>query len=203
MIILSIIPWLLIGFRAACAPALIYIAIQHGPAQAALFVTLLILALLSDVFDGIIARYGSGQTEALRRWDSQVDTAFWLAAAAGIWLMHPGSFSATWQVFALIISMQALCYVVSLLKFGKENCTHAWLSKFWAVTLLIAFSRLALTGKPDGWLNLAVVSGFIAHLDVIAITLLLPQWRHDVPSCYHAYLIRRNKPFRTFKILNG
>ena len=117
--------------------------------------------------------------------------------------MHPATVVAEWRSFLLIIGMQAACYGISLLKFGKENCTHAWLSKLWAIFLLIAFAKLALTGLADGWFRAAVVVGFIAHLDVIGITLILPEWRHDVPSIYHAHLVRRGRPFRKFKLLNG
>ena len=38
--------------------------------------------------------------------------------------------------------MEALCYIISLGKFGKETCTHAFLSKLWGLSLLFAFTGL-------------------------------------------------------------
>ena len=45
-------------------------------------------ALISDIFDGIIARHLKVSTEKLRRWDSQVDTFFWLAVLIHAFVSH-------------------------------------------------------------------------------------------------------------------
>jgi phosphatidylglycerophosphate synthase len=173
------------------------------PHQSWLIVVLLWVGLISDIFDGIAARYLGCHTERLRRWDSQADTVFWLSALATAWLLHPNVLrSQTWAI-ALMLSMHLSCYVLSYLRFGKENCTHAWLSKLWALTLLIAFSQLLGAGQTQPWFLIAVGMGVVAHLDVMLITLLLPDWRHDVPSSYHALITRRGVPYTKHKWLNG
>ncbi len=197
------LPYALIAFRFLCAPSILILAWLGDTWRVPGILLLMHLGLLSDIFDGIVARHLGEQTEKMRRWDSQTDTIFWLAIAVASWHLHPMALlNEIWAITA-ILAMQAMCYVVSLLKFGKENCTHAWLSKLWALTLVLAFTRLIGWGEASFCFTLAVVSGLIAHVDVILITLILPRWEHDVPSAYHAWLVRKGVPFRKHKLLNG
>jgi CDP-diacylglycerol---glycerol-3-phosphate 3-phosphatidyltransferase len=174
-----------------------------APEQRYPLVILLWIGLISDIFDGIIARHVGCHTERLRRFDSQADTVFWLGALGCAAILDgPALWQQRWAI-ALMLGMHLCCYVVSWLKFGKENCTHAWLSKLWALTLLVAFTYLLGSGQTEPWFLTAVGVGVIAHLDVIGITLLLPDWQHDVPSSYHAWLTRRGVAYRKHKLLNG
>jgi len=43
----------------------------------------------------------------------------------------------------------------------------------------------------------------LSWLDIVAILLILPQWRSDVPSCYQACLIRRGTTFRTWRLFHS
>jgi len=99
--------------------------------------------------------------------------------------------------------MEASCYLISFLKFKKETCTHAFLSKMWGLSLLAAFSSLIGFNYAGFPFHLAIVLGLISHLDRILITLILPKWTHDVPSAYHAYLIRKGIWFKRNPLLNG
>jgi CDP-diacylglycerol---glycerol-3-phosphate 3-phosphatidyltransferase len=195
------LPYALIGLRLLCAPAMLALAWFY-PEQRHILVILLWIGVISDIFDGIIARHCGCQTEHLRRCDSQADTVFWLSALGSAALLDgPQLWGQRWAI-ALMLGMHLTCYLVSWLRFGKENCTHAFLSKLWALTLLVAFSYLLGAGETQPWFLVAVGMGVIAHLDVIAITLLLPSWQHDVPSSYHAWLSRRGVCYRKHKLLN-
>ena len=102
-----------------------------------------------------------------------------------------------------ILLMEVLCYVISIIKFKKETCTHAILSKLWGITLLIAFTALIGFKTAGVYYYTCVVVGFIAHLDVILILLILPKWTHDVPSSYHAFKIRKGIAIKRNKLFNG
>jgi hypothetical protein len=41
-------------------------------------------------------------------------------------------------------------------------------------------------------LPIALTAGIVAELETLAITMTLPSWRHDVPSVWHAWRIRRH-----------
>jgi len=43
---------------------------------------------------------------------------------------------------------------------------------------------LLLSGRAGWWLDAAILITILSHLDRIAITLLLPQWRTDVAGVW-------------------
>jgi CDP-diacylglycerol--glycerol-3-phosphate 3-phosphatidyltransferase len=106
-------------------------------------------------------------------------------------------------VIYALLAMEASCYLVSILRWGKETCTHAYLSKLWGLTLLAAFTDLIYNGHASTLFFVCLIAGIVSHLDRILITLIIPTWQHDVPSTYHAYRIRIGKPLRKFALFNG
>jgi CDP-diacylglycerol--glycerol-3-phosphate 3-phosphatidyltransferase len=197
------LPVLLIFFRLLLGPVMIALTYNYGKSSAPVLVVLLFLGMLSDIFDGIVARSTGVSTAKLRRMDSQTDLVFWLCAGWCAWLLHPHIIINDQYAIITIFVMEAATYVLSILKFGKETCTHAWLSKLWGITLFIALTSIIGFGYGGVPLALAVIFGIVSHIDVYLIILLLPEWTHDVPSCYHAWLIRKGKPFKKYRMFNG
>lgn len=197
------IPYLLILFRFLLAPTIIAISIFVGEEGAYLILILMFLGLVSDVFDGIIARKLKIDTEKMRRLDSQTDLIFWLSIAAGCYLIYPHLIKENKIGVVAILAMEVLCYLVSFIKFGKETCTHAFVSKMWGLTLLATFTSV-LGFAFGGWILVAcIIIGLISQLDVLMIILILPKWAHDIPSFYHAILIRKGIEFKKSKYLNS
>lgn len=184
------IPYILIAMRFLFAPIIFFLAYVKGEESRFLILALMFIGLLTDIFDGIIARKVGVSSEKLRRLDSQVDLIFWLSLGFAAYFLNPTLIRDEWHGILLIFIMEALCYIISWLKFGKETCTHAWLSKLWGLSLLLAFTFL-IGFQQVGWIfYLTIILGFISHLDVILIILILPKWNYDVPSSYHAWKIR-------------
>lgn len=197
------IPYLLILFRFLLAPTLIILSFLMGEDAAYIVLILMFLGLFSDIFDGIIARKLKIDTEKMRRLNSQTDLIFWLSIALSCYLIYPALIKENWIGVLAILIMEAMCYAVSLIKFGKETCTHAFVSKMWALTLLATFTSL-LGFAYGGWMmKTCIVLGLISQLDVILIILFLPKWTHDIPSFYHAILIRKGIEFKKSKYLNS
>lgn len=187
------IPYILIAVRCILAPVIMALAYFKGEESRFLILVLMYAGLLTDIFDGIIARKAGVSSEQLRRLDSQTDLVFWLSLGFASYCITPELITNEWKGVLLIFVMEALCYLVSFLKFGKETCTHAFLSKMWGLSLLIAFTYL-IGFQQAGWaFYVTVALGFISHIDVILIILLLPKWQYDVPSSYHAWKIRQGK----------
>ncbi len=197
------LPQGLILFRLLLAPVILGLAwFMKEPASPAI-VLLMYLGLISDILDGIIARKQNCSTEKIRRMDSQTDMIFWLSIGFSAWILYPGLIEGHSTLIWVILCMEIACYVLSWLKFGKETCTHAFLSKLWGISLLIAFTSLIGFKHAGLPFSLAVTLGLISHIDRILITLILPRWTHDVPSVYHAYLIKKGIPFKRNQYLNG
>lgn len=197
------IPMLLIAFRFILGPCMIALTYANGGAIRIGLMILLLLGILSDIFDGIIARKQGISTVALRRMDSQVDVVFWLCVGWCSWLLNPEIFIENCIPIIIVFVMEALTYVFSFLKFRKETCTHALLSKLWGITLFIAFISIIGFGHGGIPLALTIIFGVISHIDVYLIILFLPKWMHDVPSSWHAWQIRKGRSIKRNKMFNG
>ncbi|MFK8058869.1 MAG: CDP-alcohol phosphatidyltransferase family protein [Polaribacter sp.] len=195
-------PQLLILFRFLLAPIILTLAYFIGESSKPIILILMYLGLISDILDGIIARKQKISSEKLRRLDSQTDMVFWLSLGFATWFLYPNLIRENSIAIWSILIMEIACYVISFLKFKKETCTHAFLSKMWGLTLLVAFTSLIGFNYAGVPFYLAIILGLISHIDVILIVLILPKWTHDIPSAYHAYLIRKNKKFKKNIFLN-
>nr|WP_314494845.1 CDP-alcohol phosphatidyltransferase family protein [uncultured Chryseobacterium sp.] len=185
------IPYLLIAIRFLFAPIIFFLAYLSGEESRFIILTLMFIGLLTDIFDGIIARKVGVSSEKLRRLDSQVDLVFWLSLGFAAYFINPEIIKNHWGSIVLVFIMEAFCYLVSLVKFKKETCTHAFLSKMWGLSLLVSFVYL-IGFQQAGWaFYLTIVLGIVSHIDVILIILILPKWQYDVPSFYHACKIRK------------
>ncbi|HFK5570730.1 TPA: CDP-alcohol phosphatidyltransferase family protein [Elizabethkingia meningoseptica] len=197
------LPYILIAIRFILAPVILLLAYWEGGRSRILLLVFMYIGVFTDIFDGIIARKTGVSSEKLRRLDSQTDLIFWLCTGFAAYLLNPELIQQHWESIVLIFMMEASCYVISISRFGKETCTHAFLSKMWGLSLLVAFTFLIGFQQAGIPFYLAVILGLISHIDVILIVLLLPKWQHDVPSCYHAWKIRNGKDVKKNVYLNG
>jgi CDP-diacylglycerol--glycerol-3-phosphate 3-phosphatidyltransferase len=197
------IPISLILFRLVLAPIILALAYFIGESSKTTIVILMYLGLVSDILDGIIARKQNISSEKLRRMDSQTDMIFWLSIGFATWMLYPKLISDNTIVIWTILGMEVACYIISYIKFKKQPCTHSFLSKIWGLTLLVAFTSLIGFNYAGILFAMAIIMGLISQLDIILITLILPKWTHDIPSAYHAYLIRKGIKFKRNEYLNG
>ena len=197
------LPLKLILFRFLLAPAILGLAYFIGENSKPIILLLMYLGLISDVLDGIIARKQNLSSASLRRLDSQTDMVFWLSIGFSTWILYPQLISENHVAIWAILAMEVLVYGISILKFKRETCTHAFLSKLWGITLLIAFTSLIGFNHAGLPFSAAILMGLLSHIDRILITLILPTWTHDIPSAYHAYLIRKGVYFKRNEYLNG
>ncbi|TFH38971.1 MAG: CDP-alcohol phosphatidyltransferase family protein [Bacteroidia bacterium] len=197
------IPAGLILFRFLLAPVILGLALFVGESSKPVILVLMYLGLVSDILDGIIARKQNISTARLRRMDSQTDMIFWLSLGFATWILYPDLISDNSIAIWAILGMEISVYVISILKFRRETCTHAFLSKLWGITLLVAFTSLIGFNHAGIPFLVAIIMGLVSHVDRILITLILPEWSHDIPSTYHAILLRKGVDFKRNVYLNG
>ncbi len=185
------------------APIIVLSAFYLDDKARGIIITLMFLGLISDIFDGIIARKQNISTVKMRRLDSQVDLIFWLSISFSCYILNPEIIEKHKIGILFLVIMEGLCYLISFIKFRKETCTHAFLSKIWGLFLFSTF--LSIIGFNYGGIILysTIILGIISQLDVILIILILPKWQNDIPSSYHFYLIRKGIPFKKNKLLNS
>jgi CDP-diacylglycerol--glycerol-3-phosphate 3-phosphatidyltransferase len=190
MLTASIIPLSLTFIRVLLAPVIILAAIYH-PNQVT-FGGCLILAFLSDIFDGIIARRLNVATPTLRRLDSIADTVFYGAAVFAAWHLHPGVIEENITALLALAVVEVSRYVYDFAKFRREASYHMWSSKLWGICLFIGFFALLaldISGLP---IVIAIYVGIIADLEGLAISVILNEWKTDVPTFVHALRLRSN-----------
>jgi CDP-diacylglycerol--glycerol-3-phosphate 3-phosphatidyltransferase len=182
------LPLALTLLRAALGPVVLALALTHP--DNALFAICLILAFLSDYFDGVIARHCGIATAELRRLDSIADSIFYIAALFAAWHLHSALLVPYFPSLGALLALEAVRYVFDYMKFGKEASYHMWSSKLWGVALFTGFFAL-LVNEAAGWpVTLAIYIGLVADFEGLAISVVLPRWQADVPTIFHAFRLR-------------
>ncbi|ENX41609.1 CDP-alcohol phosphatidyltransferase family protein [Acinetobacter sp. NIPH 2100] len=173
---------------------------QFFPIYTVVFLT---LGLLSDIFDGIIARHLGVATERLRRLDSNVDQVFFIFAIASIYLQQPDFFNQhLWAIVILILSEVAI-YTVSFIKFRKEVATHSLGAKIWTLFLFALLVQVTITGHSQILFIIVFWLGILTRAEIIAIILVLKQWQNDVPTLKQALRIRKGLSVQNNRLFNG
>ena len=195
------IPFSLVLFRLLLAPVMIIWTLQTH--QSGWFlVTCLWAGMISDIFDGIIARNLGVATNSLRKWDANVDIVFWLAAGVSIWLLNGRLIQDHLYFIIVLFILEPVSDLINFFKFRKSGCAHNWLSKLWGLNLLVTFTILLAGFEPVVLFRICLINGLISQIDRIIISSLLPKPECDIPSCYHAWLRRKGRAFKRYKLLN-
>jgi CDP-diacylglycerol--glycerol-3-phosphate 3-phosphatidyltransferase len=188
--VMAAVPLTLTLTRACLAPVVVLLAL-YWPHPAALGACL-VVAFLSDVFDGIIARRLAMATPALRRLDSMADSVFYLSAMFAAWHLHPSALTSRAQALWVLAALELVRYLFDFAKFGREASYHMWSSKLWGLALFAGFFGLLVFADEGLPVTVAVYVGIAADLEGLAISAVLREWRTDVPTLMHA--LRRRGP---------
>lgn len=200
---MNYLPISLIYCRALIGVLLVALSLLGVPHYAVVAIILLAIGLLTDVFDGIIARRLGISTEKLRRLDSSVDQFFWALVLVATYLECRQFFVLNAVKLLTLLALEGLTYAVCLLKFKKEVATHSWAAKLWVLISFAALVQVVAT-CASGWLfELCFYVGVASRLEILAIVLLLKRWAHDVPSFYYAIRLRQDKPIKRHRLFNG
>jgi len=177
-------PIALTSLRLALVPLALLLASRSVPSW--LWLLVLSIAFLSDIFDGIVARRLGVATAGLRRFDSATDACFYLTMLWVGWRLHPQSLREhAWGISA-VIALELVRGVVDFVKFRREAAYHMWSSKLWGVANFVCFA--ALLGFDSDWaMPLAIGAGIFSEAEGLLASLLLHRWRHDVPTLVHAW----------------
>lgn len=178
------IPLALVILRLCLAPALLGTALLHP--DRTVFAVCLVGALLSDYFDGVIARRLGVATAGLRRLDSITDTLFYICALVAALVTSYELVRPYFPALVVLLLIEVLRYAYDIWKFGKEASYHMWSSKLWGLLLFIGMCSLLVLHR-GGWpVALAILWGIAADLEGLAISMMLRKWQADVPTLWHA-----------------
>ncbi|MCP9768075.1 CDP-alcohol phosphatidyltransferase family protein [Lacihabitans sp. LS3-19] len=201
--IINKIPIALIIIRLILGFLVIIISVLKIQNYNIIAVSLLLFGLLTDIFDGIIARKLNISTQFLRRMDSSVDQVFFISMAIATYIQCPIFFENNSSKLTILIGFEILTYIVSFLKFRKEIATHSIGAKIWTLVLFATLVEIILNCESGLIFTVCFWLGIITRIEIISIILVLKTWTNDVPSLYHAIRLRQGKEIKRNKIFNG
>ncbi len=186
-VIRSLVPNLLSALRIALMPAVLLTAVGGSKPW---FVGLLVAALLTDAFDGFLARRLHAESELGRKLDSLADYLVMITGIAGIALLWPDIMrrELPWVATGLVAFFAVVIY--GFVRLGRAPCYHTWASKILAVAcgptlipLLAEWSAVPFHVV----MTLLVLCG----AEEILIAALVPWHVGEMPTVWHAWRLRR------------
>jgi phosphatidylglycerophosphate synthase len=147
--------------RLLLAPVLVWMVYAGAPGI--LFAGVILVAFVSDYFDGVIARRLGVATPELRHFGSRADLVFY----------------------------DVVRHVFDFAKFGRDVAYHAWSSKAWGLSLAAALVLFLGFGISQPFVPVAVYLGLVAQVEGLMISIVLPTWTSDVPTIFRALELRK------------
>jgi phosphatidylglycerophosphate synthase len=191
----QMVPWAMAAGRALMGPVIILgdRCGWSGVTLAAMVVT----ALLSDIFDGVLARRWCVDTAAVRLLDSMCDTVFYLCVAVALWMGRSQVFRGEMGLLAVLGALEAANFAANFAKYGRPASYHSYLAKAWGLVLASAIAAAFATGDAGLLLRFALWAGIASNIETIAMSLMLPVWRRDVKTIAEAWRVRKEALRRT------
>jgi len=177
------------GGRALLGPVLI-VGEKCGWSGAGL-AALIVAALLSDIFDGVLARRWQCDTAGVRLFDSMADTFFYAGVVAALWVGQPALWASWRGPVLMLLACEAGRIGFDLVKFGKPASYHSYLAKTWGLVLAVAVVTAVAIGHADALMTAAVVLGVACNVEGVAMSVMLPVWRRDVKTVAVAWRLRQ------------
>lgn len=161
------------------------------------FVILFIALTLSDWIDGRLARWLKQRSDFGARLDSFADAALYAALLLGSAILAYDRLMAEWLWLSLAVGSYFLTTLAGLLKYRRVPSYHTWAAKHSQGLVLLAGITVVL--DISIWpLRIAAIAVLLTNLEATLLTVVLPQWRADVPSLWYVLrergVARRSPP---------
>ena len=176
------IPNILSLSRLCMVPVLLWLA---WCGDGSTFLLLLAFSLLTDCFDGYLARTLGQTTELGARLDTWADVLTYGAMAFGLMWAWPEQYQGVRWYVLLAIAANLPPIVACLWRFGCFPSFHTWSAKGAALLLAPAFFWLTLFEDSSLPFRIVVLLHVWVAIEEVLITFMLSQWRCNIPSVFH------------------
>lgn len=185
-------PNILTGTRIALMPEVILVAKAGWRGW---FVTLLGIALITDVLDGYLARRLNAKSEFGRKLDSVADYLALFAGLAGIALLWPDVMRREWIWFVAVMTSFFAAMAFSFFRLGRAPCYHTWASKFTVAGCALSLIPL-LAGRTATPAHIVATLQVLVGVEEVVIVLLVPWHVGEMKSAWHAWRLRQSANVR-------
>ena len=195
------IPWVMAVGRAVLGPVLLLgeRCGWSGLGLAALVVT----ALLSDIFDGVLARRWRCDTAGVRLFDSMADTVFYACVGIALWISPSQVLRDNVGLLVAVLALEAARFGLDFAKFGKPASYHSYLAKAWGLAMATAMIWAFAANGSHGasvLLGASLALGIVSNLEGLAMSLILPVWRKDVRGLAVAWAMAKEVRGSRFEV---
>lgn len=175
------LPNLLSFYRLLASPVILYFIISGKEKSFAIF---LVINLLTDVIDGLLARALRCATEFGARLDSAADDLTYLLAFVGIFVFKWEEFQPHAVSFLIFMGFLVSTIVFSLIRFKKIPSFHLYSTRISGYIQGIFFICLFTIGFITPFYYLMIGWGILGALEHLAIQLIIPRMRSNVKGLY-------------------
>ena len=177
----------LTGLRLLIAPLLVYFALTGNPHS---FILLFILTMIIGLVIEIFARRSNQFTKTRATFFSVGNTATFFAIPICAWWLWPELVRQEVPFLVSLLTALTVPIVLGFFKYHRFISYHTWMTKI--TTLLVGVGVLLLILDGPVWLfEFATPFLVFAKIEEIAITTILPEWRFDLPTLWHAISVER------------
>lgn len=199
--ILYKIPFALLYSRLLVAVVLIVFSFTDIPPL--VIISLCVYAVLSDVFDGFIARRLKISTIEMRQMDTKIDTVFWFSCLFYLCINQQAFIKSHILELFIMVFSELFIILFGLVKFRERISFHTILSKFWALLLLWFFIDLLLDHTAPLSFKMAFWYGLLVQAEILAIAIILKSNQADIPGILQAINYRKGLPVKRNRFFNG
>jgi len=175
------IPNFLSAYRLLSFPFVMYLAISGNERLFAIF---LIINLITDALDGIIARAFRMQTELGARLDALADVGMYISAITGILVFKAADFAPHLLSLYIYIGAFACSVLISLLKFRRFPSLHLYSSKTGGYFQGIFFFVLFVFGFYVWFYYFVIVWAILAFCEQIYVQWALKEPMSNAKGLY-------------------
>jgi len=181
------IPNILSFYRLISFPVVLYFILAN---KETIFVILLIINLITDFFDGLIARRFNMQTDFGAKLDSLADDATYFLAFIGLFVFKFNEFI-PYKISALsFLASYIITILISLIKFKVMPGLHLYSSKLGAVLQGSFFFVLFIFGFFPIFYYVMILLGIASFVEQIIILIIVKEMK---PSYKGLYWMLKNR----------
>jgi CDP-diacylglycerol--glycerol-3-phosphate 3-phosphatidyltransferase len=149
------------------------------------FLALFVCALLTDLADGYLARRLGQESDLGARLDSWGDFALYMTTPVCAWMLWPELVVREAPYVATVVASFSLPIFAGLVRYRRLTSYHTWGAKLSAVLMGIS-TFLLFAGGPAWPFRFSTAVLVVTQIEEISITVVLSEWRSNVPSLWHA-----------------
>lgn len=196
------IPWAMAAVRGALGPLLCAGAACSW--NGVTLASIVVIALASDIYDGVLARRWKCDTAGVRLFDSMADTVFYLFTAVALWISQPQLCRSYWGLLVALLGLEGARFAFDSVKFGKPASYHSYLAKTWGLIMAVAVIAAFAMHRGSVLVPVALGMGILCDLEGLAMSVVMPIWRKDVKTLAEAWRIRgRSEQWRVQRVRSG